>query len=107
MKYVLTFGHPDATNAATSGGKGANLAKLTQAGFPVPPGFVISPEAYRDATRSSTPMAGALRAVRHDDHDAVLRASAMMQAMVRAVAMPDELVAEIASLCADTSPDTR
>jgi phosphohistidine swiveling domain-containing protein len=32
---------------AIAGGKGANLARLAVAGFPVPPGFVISTAAYR------------------------------------------------------------
>ena len=31
------------------GGKGANLGELTRAGLPVPPGFVITAEAYLDA----------------------------------------------------------
>ena len=29
------------------GGKGANLARLARAGYPVPPGFLIATEAYR------------------------------------------------------------
>jgi pyruvate,water dikinase len=31
-----------------SGGKGSNLAILTQRGFPVPPGFILTAKAYRD-----------------------------------------------------------
>ena len=31
----------------TAGGKGANLGELIRAGFPVPPGFVVTTEAYR------------------------------------------------------------
>ena len=31
------------------GGKGANLGELTAGGLPVPPGFVITGEAYLDA----------------------------------------------------------
>ncbi len=30
------------------GGKGANLGELTRAGIPVPPGFILTEEAYRD-----------------------------------------------------------
>ena len=30
-----------------AGGKGANLSKLLRAGFPVPPGFIITTEAYQ------------------------------------------------------------
>ena len=29
------------------GGKGANLARLSSAGFPVPSGFVVTTDAYR------------------------------------------------------------
>ena len=35
------------------GGKGANLGELTQAGLPVPPGFVITADAYLDAARAA------------------------------------------------------
>lgn len=41
----LAFDAPGATLAAT-GGKGLNLMKLAQAGFPVPGGFVIATPAY-------------------------------------------------------------
>lgn len=51
MTYVLSLTDPRATDVAVSGGKGANLARLTQAGFPVPSGFVISTDAYRDSGR--------------------------------------------------------
>jgi pyruvate,water dikinase len=56
MKYVLALSDPRACDVAVSGGKGTSLAKLTQAGFPVPPGFVISTDAYRDAIRREPPM---------------------------------------------------
>ena len=32
---------------AIAGGKGANLGELTQAGIPVPPGFVVTAETYQ------------------------------------------------------------
>ncbi|SER32522.1 PEP/pyruvate-binding domain-containing protein [Microlunatus flavus] len=38
------FGRGD---VALAGGKGANLGALVRAGFPVPPGFVVTTEAYR------------------------------------------------------------
>src|ERR1043166_1422533 len=43
---VIPFNSPDAT-LQTAGGKGLNLVRLTRAGFPVPPGFLVSTEAYR------------------------------------------------------------
>ena len=37
----------DRDDLETAGGKGANLGELIRAGFPVPPGFVVTTEAYR------------------------------------------------------------
>ena len=45
--YVLSFHSTDA-NLQAAGGKGMNLGILARAGFPVPPGFIISTVAYRD-----------------------------------------------------------
>jgi rifampicin phosphotransferase len=47
MMLALPFQSPDALDATRSGGKGANLARLTQAGLPVPEGFIITADAYR------------------------------------------------------------
>lgn len=47
MSLALAFSDVAALNSASSGGKGANLARLTQGGLPVPEGFIITAEAYR------------------------------------------------------------
>jgi len=43
---VLWFGDIGRDDLAVAGGKGANLGELTQAGIPVPPGFVVSAPTY-------------------------------------------------------------
>lgn len=43
--FVLPLDSPE-TTLAMAGGKGANLSRMTCAGFPVPPGFLISTIAY-------------------------------------------------------------
>ncbi|HEX8990057.1 MAG TPA: PEP/pyruvate-binding domain-containing protein, partial [Anaerolineales bacterium] len=43
---VLPFDSPNLT-LDVAGGKGANLARLSRAGFPVPPGFIIATDEYR------------------------------------------------------------
>ena len=45
-KYVLDFTQVDKDDIAHVGGKGANLGEMTQAGFPVPPGFIVTSHAY-------------------------------------------------------------
>ncbi|MEZ4638918.1 MAG: PEP/pyruvate-binding domain-containing protein [Caldilineaceae bacterium] len=46
-EVVQWFSEIDSSDLASAGGKGANLGALTQSDFPVPPGFVITTEAYR------------------------------------------------------------
>lgn len=45
-KYILWFHEIDKDDVAKVGGKGANLGEMTQAGFPVPNGFVVTSSAY-------------------------------------------------------------
>ena len=46
MKTSLNFLDPTATDVHASGGKGANLANLTQNQFPVPGGQILTTIAY-------------------------------------------------------------
>ena len=44
--YVVKFEDLSKSDIGIAGGKGANLGELTQAGIPVPPGFVVTAKAY-------------------------------------------------------------
>src|SRR5688500_17935964 len=44
--YVVWFKDVDKDDIGSVGGKGANLGEMTQAGFPVPPGFIVTVAAY-------------------------------------------------------------
>jgi pyruvate,water dikinase len=44
--YVLRFEELRKADTALAGGKGASLGELVGAGLPVPPGFVVSAQAY-------------------------------------------------------------
>jgi pyruvate,water dikinase len=46
MTLVAFLDQPEAGVPSLVGGKGHNLIVLTEAGFPVPPGFVVTSEAY-------------------------------------------------------------
>jgi pyruvate,water dikinase len=43
---LVSFSEVDKSDVATVGGKGANLGEMTSAGFPVPPGFIVTASAY-------------------------------------------------------------
>jgi len=44
--FVVWFKQVDKEDIPLVGGKGANLGEMTKAGFPVPPGFIITSHAY-------------------------------------------------------------
>jgi pyruvate,water dikinase len=71
---------------------------MTHAGFPVPPGFVVTVDAYRrfaDATGVGTQTREHLSTLDVDDPDALRRTSDAIQALVRDAAMPDDIRSDI------------
>lgn len=50
--YVRDISHLRIADAEEAGGKGANMGELVAAGLPVPPGFVLLRDCYRDSMRS-------------------------------------------------------
>lgn len=55
-QYVLFFEEIDHSSLSAVGGKGANLGEMTQAGFPVPGGFCVTTDAYKDFIATSAEM---------------------------------------------------
>ena len=47
MRYIRLLGTVGRGDIDLAGGKGANLGELSRAGLPVPPGFIVTTEAYR------------------------------------------------------------
>ena len=45
-KFIAWFSELGKKDIPLAGGKGANLGEMTQAGIPVPPGFVVTADAY-------------------------------------------------------------
>jgi pyruvate, water dikinase len=46
LPYVVNFNDVDRDDIGLVGGKGANLGEMIKADFPVPPGFIVTSEAY-------------------------------------------------------------
>jgi len=57
---VLFFEDVDRFRLPEVGGKGANLGELAKAGFPVPEGFCVTTDAYREFVAASSEMDGLL-----------------------------------------------
>lgn len=47
-QLLVWFADVDREDIPLVGGKGANLGEMTKAGFPVPPGFIVTSHAYRE-----------------------------------------------------------
>jgi len=52
MRFVFPLTAPEATDASRFGPKAANVARLGQAGLPIPGGFCVDAEAYRAQIRA-------------------------------------------------------
>ena len=46
--FILSFNEIDSQDLPRVGGKGANLGEMTKAGFPVPYGFCVTTESYKE-----------------------------------------------------------
>ena len=92
------------TSLATVGGKGLNLSRLARAGFTVPPGFLVTTEAYRafvDANDLQPFVLDTLAGTTLDDPDALQHASQEIRARFAQSVFPTDLVDAIQSAYAD------
>jgi pyruvate, water dikinase len=88
----------DAGDAAAVGGKGASLGELTRAGVAVPPGFVVTVDAFAAAMTVIDPSGAAraeVEALGADDLDAIAATAARVRALVADGPMPDALATAI------------
>lgn len=112
-QHILSFDSTDA-RLANVGGKGANLAELTRAGFAVPPGFFVTTDAYREFVSANDMAATILRlaqSVTPDDPIALNEVSAEIRALFSRGRMPDEarraIISAYAELSASVMAETR
>ena len=98
MEFVRWFDKIRLTDAPLVGGKGANLGELTVAGLPVPPGFVVTSEAYHyaiDHAEIAPKLAAVLAGVNINTTADLTRAAQEAQDLVRSVVLPDDLAAAV------------
>ncbi len=90
MSLLLDFHDPRLVDVSLAGGKGANLARLTQGGFAVPPGFVLPPESYRVFLMNSG-LVEELRSLPVDDLSSLEESCRLLRERMSREAMPEEL----------------
>lgn len=98
MKYITFFNEPRSTDLALVGGKGTNLGKMATAGFPVPPGFCVTAEAYRyltDITGLNPVIARKIERLNFQDPEAVAETAACIRDLISQQPIPEEIAQEI------------
>ena len=94
MAHVAGLDQAEATKLELVGGKGANLAKTMQAGFPVPPGFCVTTEAYDafiDANQLDARIQGILEGLDTSDNDALEASTAEIRALIESAGVSSEI----------------
>ena len=98
MSFTRHFAEVGKDDAATAGGKGASLGEMTQAGIPVPPGFVVlasASEQFLEEANLAQELHSILDRVNRDDMRSVEHASESIQSLILGAAMPEDIAGEI------------
>ncbi len=98
MKFVKLFSQLNKNDVAIAGGKGASLGEMTQAGIPVPPGFVILANAFDKflkETDLNVEIDAVLDTVDIKEVHTIENASEKIRAMILSKEMPKDIKAEI------------
>ena len=98
MQPIVWFEDLRLADAPSVGGKGANLGELTAGGIPVPPGFVITGEAYLGAIERAgvrDRLGTILTEARQASPAALGRLADQAQDLVRSVPIPDDLASAV------------
>jgi len=107
MKFLVELGDPDACLRELSGGKGANLAVLTHAGFPVPGAFIVTTQAHAAVFGDDFDERASRLLAKIDFSDAVsVEAGAQrIRELVMETPVPQELVSGITAAYARLGSD--
>lgn len=92
--YIKTFEEISYKDINIAGGKGASLGEMTKAKIPVPPGFVITVEAFDkflEETDLIAEIASQIKQINYKDLNSVDRASNVIRDLMRDTEMPQDL----------------
>ncbi len=98
MELVRHFSKISKKDVGLAGGKGASLGEMTQAGIPVPPGYVVLSTAFEqfiEETNLRAEIDAILHKVNHHDIHTVESASQQIQAIILSAEMSSVLGKEI------------
>lgn len=98
MELIKTFTEISKSDAAIAGGKGASLGEMTQAGFPIPSGFVILADTFEkflEETDLNVEIDSIIHSVDHKKMHTVENASEKIKALILSAEIPKYIAKEI------------
>jgi len=98
QKAIVWFNEVGKNDVPTVGGKGANLGEMTQADIPVPPGFIVTADAYFDFLKKSKvndEISNRLQPLDPGNSKQLQQIAAEVKQLILDTAMPAELAKEI------------
>lgn len=94
MANIVWFGDISKSDIGVAGGKGANLGEMVKIGVPVPPGFVVTAQAYEnflEKEKIAKKINEILSEVDVDDSDALNKAAKQAQGLIKKAKMPRDI----------------
>ena len=110
VRRIVDLSEVGLADVGLVGGKGANLGEMIAAGFPVPPGFVVTAEAYLDAMELAglrDELAEHARTAGELTPEELSEAAQQMRSSVRACTLPEALADDALARLAALGPDVR
>ena len=96
--FIKTFNQINKKSVDIAGGKGASLGEMTAAGLPIPPGFIITAQAFDrflEETDLLQEIEAQLAKVKYDDINLVDRYSNVIRSLINGAKIPDDIAIEI------------
>lgn len=102
MAFIRNFNKINKNDTAIAGGKGASLGEMTQAGIPVPPGFVILSNAFDrflEETDLNIVIDSILHKANHKEMQSIENASEAIKELILEAKMPKDIEHFITAEC--------
>ncbi len=97
-KFIRWFNDLDKDSGNVAGGKGANLAEIYNLGIPVPPGFVVTAQAYDyfiEKAGIKEKIEELLENINYEDTSKLNKITKNIRALIKDSKMPKEMIKEI------------
>lgn len=104
--YILFFDEIDKRDLPVVGGKGANLGEMTKAGFPVPYGFCVTTESYKEFIKHNNLTEFISQVIRDANLDNISRIGEKIREKVSQSEIPEQVEQEIVRAIYQAGVDT-